>query len=104
MHDVVIRNGNVVDGSGGPGRIADVAIDGDRIAVGRRRRRAWGAARSTPTGLLVTPGFVDVHTHYDAQATWDPYLTPSSWHGVTTASWATAASASLRRRPTGTNG
>jgi N-acyl-D-amino-acid deacylase len=83
MHDLVIRGGSVVDGSGGPARTADVAIDGDRIsAVGGE----VGDARRTidADGLLVTPGFVDVHTHYDAQATWDPYLTPSSWHGVTT--------------------
>ena len=87
-HDIVIRGGFVVDGSGGPGREADVAIDGDRItavsdgpngAVGR------GDREIDANGLLITPGFVDVHTHYDAQATWDPYLTPSSWHGVTTA-------------------
>ena len=84
MHDLVIRNGNLVDGSGGPVRVADLAIDGDAITavgndVGPGRREIDAA------GLLVTPGFVDVHTHYDAQATWDPYLTPSSWHGVTTA-------------------
>ncbi|MGA1074034.1 MAG: N-acyl-D-amino-acid deacylase family protein [Ilumatobacteraceae bacterium] len=84
MHDIVIRDGLVVDGSGAPGRVTNVAIDGDRIsAVGDSLgpgRRELDAA-----GLLVTPGFVDVHTHYDAQATWDPFLTPSSWHGVTTA-------------------
>ncbi|MEZ5295583.1 MAG: amidohydrolase family protein [Ilumatobacteraceae bacterium] len=84
MHDLVIRRGNVVDGSGGPMRVADVAIDGDTIsAVGDDV--GPGAREIDAAGLLVTPGFVDVHTHYDAQATWDPYLTPSSWHGVTTA-------------------
>src|SRR5262245_60191122 len=84
MHDLVIRGGTVVDGSGAPARTADVAIDGGRVTeVGR----VAGAARRTlaADGLLVTPGFVDVHTHYDAQATWDPHLTPSCWHGVTTA-------------------
>ncbi len=84
MHDLVIRGGRVVDGTGAPARSADVAIDAGRISeVGR----VFGAARRTlhADGLLVTPGFVDVHTHYDAQATWDPYLTPSCWHGVTTA-------------------
>jgi N-acyl-D-amino-acid deacylase len=86
MHDLVIRNGTVVDGSGGPSRpsgTADIAIDGERIvAVGRvdsRGRRELDAG-----GRLVTPGFVDIHTHYDGQATWDPEMSPSSWHGVTT--------------------
>ena len=92
MHDLVIRGGTVVDGSGGPARVADIAIDGDRIvavvdADADAEAGVVGPARREidATGLLVTPGFVDVHTHYDAQATWDPYLTPSSWHGVTTA-------------------
>ena len=84
MHDLVIRNGLVADGSGAPARRADVAVDGAAIAavgtVAARGRREIDA-----DGLLVTPGFVDIHTHYDGQATWDPMLTPSSWHGVTTA-------------------
>jgi N-acyl-D-aspartate/D-glutamate deacylase len=85
MHDIVIRGGTVVDGSGAPARLADVAIDGGLIAAVTEPGRAGPARREVDaTGLLVTPGFVDVHTHYDAQATWDPYLTPSSWHGVTT--------------------
>ena len=84
MYDIVIRDGFVVDGSGTPGLRTDVAIDGDRIAavgtgIGRGRREI------DAEGLTVTPGWVDVHTHYDAQASWDPFLTPSSWHGVTTA-------------------
>jgi N-acyl-D-amino-acid deacylase len=85
VHDIVIRGGHVVDGSGAPGRSADVGIDGDRIT--EVAPHIDGAARRTidADGLLVTPGWVDVHTHYDAQATWDPWLTPSSWHGVTTA-------------------
>jgi len=83
MHDIVIRGGTVVDGSGAPARAADVAIDGGVItAVGTDI--GPGTREVDATGLLVTPGFVDVHTHYDAQATWDPFLTPSSWHGVTT--------------------
>ena len=83
-YDVVIRGGTVVDGSGAPGRSADVAISGRVIAEvgvvdapGRREINADGA--------LVTPGFVDIHTHYDGQATWDNRLQPSSAHGVTSA-------------------
>ena len=84
MHDLVIRGGTVVDGTGGPSRTADVAIDDGLItAVGELESDA--AHRTIDAdGLLVTPGVVDVHTHYDGQATWDPLLTPSSWHGVTT--------------------
>jgi len=82
-HDLVIRNGLVVDGTGGPAHKADVAItDGVVAAVGDRV--GPGREEIDATGAIVTPGFVDVHTHYDGQATWDPELTPSSWHGVTT--------------------
>ncbi len=83
MHDLVIRAGRLVDGSGTPARTADVAIDdGVVTAVGR----VTAAARRVvdADGALVTPGFVDIHTHYDGQATWDDQLAPSSWHGVTT--------------------
>lgn len=83
MHDLVIRNARIVDGSGTPAYDGDVAIDGATItAVGGRQ----GAARREidAEGLLLAPGWVDVHTHYDGQATWDPLLTPSCWHGVTT--------------------
>ncbi len=83
MHDLVIRNGRVIDGSGSTARAADVAIDGDRIvevgAVAGQGRRELDA-----DGAAVTPGWVDVHTHYDGQATWDPEMSPSGWHGVTT--------------------
>ena len=73
--DLVIRGGTVVDGTGAPARTADVAITGDRIAeVGSSRRRR--EAPIDADGLLVTPGFVDIHTHYDGQVTWDPLLTP----------------------------
>ncbi len=83
MHDLIIRGGTIVDGSGNPRVEADIAIDGDRItAVGRIDGNA--ARTIDATGCLVTPGWVDVHTHYDGQATWDPILAPSSWHGVTT--------------------
>jgi N-acyl-D-amino-acid deacylase len=82
-HDLVVRGGRVVDGSGAPARTADVAVQGDRIvAVGHDVGR--GHRELDADGALVTPGWVDVHTHYDAQVSWDPWLTPSSWHGVTT--------------------
>ena len=83
MHDLVIRNANIVDGTGAAARPGDVAVDGERIvAVGE----VDGQARRDvdADGRVVTPGFVDIHTHYDGQATWDPEVTPSSWHGVTT--------------------
>jgi N-acyl-D-amino-acid deacylase len=84
MHDIVIRNALIVDGSGDAARHGDVAIDGDTlVAVGGKQ----GAARReiNADGLVLAPGWVDVHTHYDGQATWDELLTPSCWHGVTTA-------------------
>ncbi|HZJ25722.1 MAG TPA: amidohydrolase family protein [Acidimicrobiia bacterium] len=83
MHDLVVKNGTLVDGTGAPPRHADVAVDdgvitdvGDDVGGGRRTLDA--------DGLTVTPGFVDVHTHYDGQITWDATLAPSCWHGVTT--------------------
>jgi N-acyl-D-aspartate/D-glutamate deacylase len=84
MHDLVIRGGTVVDGTGAPARTADVTVSDGRITgVGDH---AGEAARRTvdADGLLVTPGFVDIHTHYDGQVTWDEELAPSSHHGVTT--------------------
>jgi N-acyl-D-aspartate/D-glutamate deacylase len=81
--DVLIRGGTVVDGTGAAPRTADVAVRDGRIAeVGR----VEGSAQRTidAEGALVTPGFVDIHSHYDGQATWDDQLVPSSWHGVTT--------------------
>jgi N-acyl-D-amino-acid deacylase len=83
MHDLVIRNGTIADGSGRPTTRGDVAIDGNVItAVGE----VEGTARRDidAEGRLVTPGWVDIHTHYDGQATWDPEVSPSGWHGVTT--------------------
>ncbi len=83
MHDLVIRSGRVVDGSGAPARSADVAVDGGRItAVGKVDGR--GTREIDADGALVTPGWVDIHTHYDGQVTWDPDVSPSGWHGVTT--------------------
>jgi N-acyl-D-aspartate/D-glutamate deacylase len=82
--DLVIRGGTIFDGAGAPGIEGDVAIRGRRIAaVGRVPGK--GREEIDARGKIVTPGFVDIHTHYDGQATWDERLTPSSWHGVTTA-------------------
>jgi len=83
MHDLIIRGGTIADGSGQPTWTGDVAIDGSIVtAVGA----VDGPARRVieADGLLVTPGWVDIHTHYDGQATWDPEVSPSGWHGVTT--------------------
>ena len=83
----VITNASLVDGSGSPMRSADVAFVGETITeVGDPGTVSTAGASQVldAQGRLVTPGFVDVHTHYDAQATWDPWFTPSSWHGVTT--------------------
>ncbi len=83
MHDIVIRNGLVYDGTGTAGRKADVAIDNGLISkVGTVADP--GKEELDADGQIVTPGFVDVHTHYDGQVTWDPYLQPSTFHGVTT--------------------
>ena len=83
MHDLVIRRGHVVDGSGAPAFEADIAVEQGRIiAVGEVAGR--GREEIDAQDRLVTPGWVDIHTHYDGQATWDPLLAPSSWHGVTT--------------------
>src|SRR5262245_4480812 len=82
-HDLVIRGGFIVDGTGAPGRTGDLAISGGRIAeVGTVSGR--GAREIDAGGLVVAPGFIDPHTHYDAQLTWDPAASCTSWHGVTT--------------------
>jgi N-acyl-D-aspartate/D-glutamate deacylase len=87
MADLVIRNADLVDGSGGPRRAADVVVDDGRIldVVDAGTAPTAGADQVLDAdGRLVTPGWVDIHTHYDAQVSWDPWVTPSSWHGVTT--------------------
>lgn len=82
MSEIVIRGGTVIDGTGAPGVVADVAIDGGRItAIGTDLS---GDRILDATGHVVAPGFIDIHTHYDAQVFWDPSLTPSCFHGVTT--------------------
>jgi N-acyl-D-aspartate/D-glutamate deacylase len=83
MHDLVIRNATIVDGTGAPARTGDIAIDAGIIA-GVEGKAGPGRREIDAGGLLAAPGWVDIHTHYDGQAAWDPYLTPSSWNGVTT--------------------
>ena len=84
--DLIIRNGTVIDGSGAPGRVSDILIkDGLIKKVGNLDDSYQSKKEIDARGYIVTPGFVDIHTHYDGQATWDNYLSPSSWHGVTTA-------------------
>src|SRR3954469_15211056 len=81
-YDLLIKNGSVIDGTGAPARRADVAIaDGKLAEIGS----VSGPAKRTidAADLVVAPGFIDPHTHYDAQICWDGGLTPSSWHGVT---------------------
>ena len=82
-HDLVIRNGHVVDGTGAAARSADIAID-DGVITAVGPVDGSGARELDADGALVAPGWVDVHSHYDGQATWDDELAPSSWHGVTT--------------------
>jgi len=83
MHDVVIRGATIADGTGAPSFRGDVAVDGAWIrAVGTVDER--GRREIDAGGLVLAPGWVDIHTHYDGQVSWDPELTPSSWHGVTT--------------------
>ena len=80
--ELVIRGGTVFDGSGEPGRVADVAVSGgliEEIGVGLA-----GTVELDASGCAVAPGFIDIHTHFDAQVFWDPDLKPSSYHGVTT--------------------
>ncbi len=83
MHDLLIKGGKIVDGSGSQAFMGDIAIDTGKITtVGKVNESAKRTIHAD--GQLVTPGWVDMHTHYDGQVTWDPYLSPSSWHGCTT--------------------
>jgi N-acyl-D-amino-acid deacylase len=84
-HDLIIRGGSVLDGTGADPVVADVAVDGDRITAVGDLAGADATEELDATGLTVTPGFVDLHTHFDAQVGWDPFMTSASWHGVTTA-------------------
>src|SRR5262245_18901820 len=82
MFDLIIRGADIVDGTGRPRFRGDIAIEAGRIAT---TGTVDGSARReiNAVGLVAAPGFIDVHTHYDCQISWDPVLTPSSWHGVT---------------------
>src|SRR5262245_23866758 len=82
MPAAVIKNGFVLSGTGGPGRFTDVSVDGEGIVgIGDG---LTGDRTIDADGMVVAPGFIDIHTHYDAQVFWDPALTPSCFHGVTT--------------------
>ena len=83
MFDLKITGGLVLDGTGTPGKVMDIGIVGDRI-VAMGDLAEGGTEEIDATGRVVAPGFVDIHTHYDGQATWDQEMAPSSWHGVTT--------------------
>ena len=83
-HDLIILNGTIVDGTGAQPYVADVAIDGERISRIGDLAGEVASVEIDATGLVVSPGFIDLHTHLDAQVGWDPLMTSSSWHGVTT--------------------
>src|SRR4030095_9428264 len=83
-YDLLLSGGTVIDGTGRPGFTADVAITADRIVAVEPKISSREAARVIdPCALVICPGFIDHHTHYDAQVLWDPLVTCSSWHGIT---------------------
>ncbi len=82
---LLLRGADLVDGTGAPRRRADVLVEGDRITEVGDALVAAGARVIDLGGLVLAPGFIDIHTHFDAQLFWDPDFTPSCWHGVTTA-------------------
>jgi N-acyl-D-aspartate/D-glutamate deacylase len=84
MHDLVIDNARIVDGTGGPSRHGTVAVRDGRIVDVAGAGGQLARERLNADGRVVAPGFIDPHTHYDAQVAWDPLVTCSSWHGVTT--------------------
>ena len=101
MSDMLIIGGSVLDGDGGPARPSDIRIAGGVITeIAAELTPHPGKNLFDATGYLVTPGFVDVHTHYDGQATWDEQLAPSCWHGVTVVTKVIAASDLHRFAPT----
>lgn len=83
MHDLVLRGATIIDGTGGPAQSGDVTVDGG-LVTGVGEKAGTGRRELDGDGLVLAPGWVDIHTHYDGQATWDPEVSPSSWHGVTT--------------------
>ena len=100
MHDLVLTGGTIVDGTGAPTRVADIAVTNGLITeigkvAGNARRRV------DADGLIVAPGWVDIHTHYDGQVTWDPEVSPSSWHGATTIVMGNCGVGFAPRRPGG---
>jgi N-acyl-D-amino-acid deacylase len=84
MAELLIRGGTIVDGTGAPSFVGDIAIDNGKIVAVGASLEIVGQEEVDATGLHVTPGWVDCHTHYDAQIGWDATLSPSCWHGVTT--------------------
>src|SRR5882672_9187316 len=83
-YDLIIRNGMVIDGSGMPRRRVDVGINGGKVAKMGRLEKAKGKEEIDAAGMIVAPGILDAHTHYDPQITFDPYATMSCYHGVPT--------------------
>ena len=104
MHDLVIRGGTVVDGTGATARTADVTVTDGRITGVGDLAGELAHHEIDADGLLVTPGWVDIHTHYDGQATWDDVLRPERWHGVTTVVMGNCGVGFAPARPTATTG